>query len=284
MSPPALPLVPTRRSRSPRRLGLIVLLLAAGLLVGGTGGPDRGRAAIPAQLALEDSLARANQLYEERRYRAARDLYRRLLERPETPGTLLGPLHFNLGTAHARLGDVGAAILHLERARRHLGEVPEVTRNLNVVRARIEAPVAELPRPFWSRWAGTVVETTGPRGLFYGGLAAYLFGLVLAGLSMAGVYVERRTLRRLAATALIAAVLGTGGGLWSSYERASERSAVVLTESAPLRSAPDAEIQVERRISEGVLLEVRAEERTWIQVRLPDGRSGWLRAEDVGVI
>lgn len=269
----------------PSRRARYLLLLIASLLV--AWGTQRAAGRTAPQSSLADSLARANRLYEAQRFREARDLYRRLLARADTPSALRGPLHFNLGTTEARLGALGEGILHLERARHYLGNVPEIIRNLEIARSRIETPVAELPRPFWGRWSESVVDAIGSRGLFYAGVGAYLVALLLAGLALirSETRGERsRWLPLLATISLLIALVGAVGGLWSSYERAAESGGVVLVESAALRADPDAAAAADRRISEGVRVEIRERDGVWMRVRLPDGQEGWIRAEEVSAI
>jgi tetratricopeptide (TPR) repeat protein len=245
-----------------------------------------------------DSLERANELYGDKRYRSAGEIYGQLLsgvqtDRYETApgavssGALRGTLHFNRANAYLHEGELGRAILHYEKAARHLGPRPALTNNLEIARDRIENPVPELPRPFWERWALAAAESLGPRGLFYIGLIGYLAFLTCVLLWAAG---TRRTslVRAVGALSLLAAGLGVGGSFAYSHHRAHVERAVVLEDASPLYGAPQDASGPTRRVSEGVRIRIRAEAETvdtsWVPVRLSDGETGWMRADALGRI
>lgn len=234
----------------------------------------------PSRAAISDSLDRANELYRQQRFDAARTAYERLLDRPDASRELAGVLHFNLGTVYLRMGVTGRSILHLEKARRRLGAHPRVRHNLEIARAQIDTPVPELPRPFWQRAAQTTVDDLGPRGLFYLGLGGYLILLGVGGALLLG-RIPGRLGRWTAAAALIVALVGSGGGLWSSYERTRSQSGIVLEEQASLRSQPETGAAAIRPVADGVRVRIRETNGSWTRVRLPNGAEGWLSASAV---
>jgi len=63
--------------------------------------------------SLEAFLFEANQAYKDGRFRDAAGRYLQLIEN----GAVNGHIYYNLGNAYFRLGDLGRAIVHYERAR-----------------------------------------------------------------------------------------------------------------------------------------------------------------------
>ena len=245
-----------------------------------------------------DSLERANELYEANRYRSAGDIYDRLLagaeagryrssSSPSSSPALPGILHFNRANAYFRADELGRAIQHYEIAARYLGPRPALTNNLEIARSRIEDPVPELPRPFWERWALAAANSLGSGGLFYLGLVGYLSFLSCVLVGAAGTR-RKRLLGAIGALALIASGLGVGGSFAYAHHQAQLERAVVLEEASPLYDAPQDGNGPTRRLSEGVRIRVRTAAETadtsWVPVRLPDGETGWMRADALGRI
>ena len=107
-----------------------------------------GAAPVAAQEAFFDE---GNRRYQEGDYTGAVELYERILE----SGLESGELHYNLGNAWFRLGEIGPAILHYERARRIMPRDDDLEANLELARSLTVDRVTPLPG-FWlfrvARW------------------------------------------------------------------------------------------------------------------------------------
>ena len=70
-----------------------------------------------------------------------------------------------------------------------------------------------------------------------------------------------------------------GAAFLASYETVYNRTAVIITEQAPLHETPTADAPSELTLHEGLLLDILRETDGWVQVRLPNGTTGWLASE-----
>lgn len=223
-----------------------------------------------------------NRLYQQGDYRAAIENYQRIID----SGLESGSLHYNIGNAYFKLGRLGEAILHYERARRLAPGDADVRANLELARSLTVDEVTPLPR-FWlvravDWWVGLL-----PRGwlvLVVGaGYAAAMAGLVM-------MILRRRTAvsrwaRRLAigsaAIALVFAInlavreLGIG----------QPKDAIIMAEETPVQSAPsdDRALQV-FTIHEGTKVRIDQRSEEWVEIVLQDGKVGWVRTEVLEVI
>jgi SH3-like domain-containing protein len=68
----------------------------------------------------------------------------------------------------------------------------------------------------------------------------------------------------------------------TSYVQSTQRRAVVVSDRAPLRTAPDPAAVSDTTLSEGTLLAVRARRTQWTEVRLADGTRGWVPSRALG--
>ena len=86
----------------------------------------------PGPLAAQEAFFdEGNRRYREGDYAGAVELYGRILE----SGVESGELHYNLGNAWFRLGELGPAILHYERARRIMPRDDDLGTNLELARS-----------------------------------------------------------------------------------------------------------------------------------------------------
>jgi len=100
---------------------------------------------------LEDALPmfdEANQLVESGAYQEAIDRYHSVIE----TGYISGALYHNLASTYFRIDEIGQTVRYYERARRLLGNDPQLIHNIQIVESRIQNPFSQLPKPFWREW------------------------------------------------------------------------------------------------------------------------------------
>jgi hypothetical protein len=201
-------------------------------------------------------------------------------ERVMHEGVVSGPLLYNLGNAHYRQGEIARAILCYERARKLLPRDRDVRNNLDIAKLatvdKLEAPVHLF---VWD-WLNAV------RDYFSASELARLFE-ILGILTVVLLIVRRlraallpRILRAAAVTAVCIWMLAGSWYLW----RASLDSrifGIVLTSKTDVYSAPDSASTQLFSVHEGTKVRMGERLSEWVNVRLPDGRSGWLPRADV---
>jgi tetratricopeptide (TPR) repeat protein len=185
----------------------------------------------------------------------------------------------NLGNAALQAQHLGVAVLSYKRALRVDPNHPQAERNLQHARELLPAWV---PRPapvgaadslfFWhSRLSRTVRATA----------AAFAFALAGASLG-AGLYRQRRGLR--GAAAVFGLVwLGFSASLAVESRSADGADAVLLAEEAVARVSDSAfaASALAEPLPAGTELQVLAERGSWLQARLANGRTVWLRTSGV---
>ena len=222
----------------------------------------------------ERLFALGNALYVEGDMRGAIAAY----EGASETGWTSAALERNLGLAYAKTGALGRAVLHTERAHR-LGDA-EAARNLRLLRARLGLEPEPLPpTEAAARW---LAEGPGVSPLAGLALVLYLAALALVGNAVWHRALPRRHRRALVALVPLALALAVAALSASSYETAPR--AVVVTETATLRSAPTAEAGQRAEIPEGVRLAITDRRGPWLELRLGDGTTGWASGDAVEVL
>lgn len=199
-------------------------------------------------------------------------------------------LSFNLGTAHAQLGDLGPASFHLRRALQPEAEAEAeiaeaARRNLGIVRQRMEvaraATGAQIDRPetWWELLlAGVGAPLFGWLALACGWLALALWpiGRRLAGRG------PQAALRALALVLLVAfAAIGGLHGLALRAESTAPQ-AIVLPAAAEVREAPGAHRRKAFVVQGGSRVRIVDRVPGWSRIRLSGGLEGWVPQAEVG--
>ncbi|MGD8698917.1 MAG: tetratricopeptide repeat protein [Gemmatimonadales bacterium] len=223
-----------------------------------------------------------NRLYQQGDYQAALDNYQRILD----SGLESGALHYNIGNAYFKLGRLGEAMLHYERARRLIPSDEDVRANLELARSLTVDEVTPLPR-FWLFRAIDWWVRLLPRGwlalLVGAGYLVAIAGLVVAVLKRGAA--AARWGRSVASGAAVVtlifginlAVLELGIG--------QPQEAIILADEVPVQSAPSADRALQVfTIHEGTKVRIDQRSEEWIEIVLEDGKVGWVRSEVLEVI
>lgn len=201
-----------------------------------------------------------------------------------------GYLYYNAANARMRLGEIGRAIADYRRALRLLPNDTDVRRNLAFARSLCEVRIEPTAGKAITQTIFFWHFETSPRGRAWTALAAYcIFWLLL--------FIRLLTRKRLALIGgfswLCAAIaLATGISVaWDAYAVRYRPEGVTIADAVALRKGNGAgyQPQLDRPLPRGVefrILEQRedVEANQWYHVELPDGKDGWLQAEQVETI
>lgn len=225
----------------------------------------------------EELFGAANSAYEDGRYEEAVELYQRVLRY----GIRDVRAEYNLGNALFRSGRLGPAILHYERARRLAPTDEDVRRNLEFARSRRFDRIEEVPPGAAVSAMLALQDRLGPDAQAALALVVSWLACLLVcwGLRSPGAW-RAWTGWALAGCLLLALLLATSW--WTTYRRLDGGpTVVVMAEAANVLAGPGENNAVLFVVHEGLDLELRARRDEWLQVRAPNGLSGWLRHDAV---
>ncbi|MEW5739565.1 MAG: SH3 domain-containing protein [Myxococcota bacterium] len=213
----------------------------------------------------------ANDAYYRGDLAAAQAKYEKLLE-----AGLGGPdVLFNLGTTHLAKGELGPAVLYLERARR-LADDDDIEANLAVARERQGDQVvgADTSRPFLERLADALDERVVSVGFLAAAWLCFASWLVFRR------KVEGRLVWGLLTGALFltSGTLGAGVGV-HAYVRHRIIEAVVMPPTAKVREFPGDAARVSFEVHAGLKVRVMEESGKFARIRLPNALEGWTEKE-----
>ncbi|XXF76513.1 SH3 domain-containing protein [Myxococcaceae bacterium GXIMD 01537] len=222
--------------------------------------------------------SQANDAYAREDFPAAAQGYEKLLSHG-----LGGPdVLYNLGTSYLARGDVGRAVLSLERAKRQGGQAPDLEANLALARAKqvdkVVGPATE--DPFLLR----VVAATDGQLVAGGFLGAWVLGFALL-LLLRWLRPGRRTWAGVLAAFFLVAALPLGALLAAhAYVHETVHEAVVLSPTLVAREFPRPEAKALFEVHAGLKVRVLEDSGRFVRVRLPNGLEGWMEREGVAEI
>ncbi len=247
--------------------GVLAVLLTAGLAT----------AAAPVAAAdAEQLVAQGNQAYTDGRFAEARDLYLQA----RALGLDAAVLHYNLGNAQARAGEVGPAMASYLRAQRLSPRDRDIRSNLAWMRRNLkDLELANQSLPLFIAQAAAVV---GALSLDEWGIllvvTLWLTAIVVGwGWARGATRPQRRSLVVVVSATVIVAAVATGR--WQQ-ERVRDQ-AVVVAGAVAVRSGPAATFPTLFEVHAGLALNVEEQRDGWERVSLGGDWQGWLPADAV---
>jgi tetratricopeptide (TPR) repeat protein len=213
----------------------------------------------------------ANNAYHQQNYEQAIELYQNILSQ----GYHSKEIYFNIGNSYYRLNRIGEAILYYEKAQKLDPRDVDIQYNLELANLRV------IDRIEWDNLK-----------LFFSiqqlsRLISVLFALTVFCLIL-WLFTKRYRLRRW--ILYLSAVAGLLTIFWAyiliirTGELKEFHWAIVLTPTVTVLSAPDENSTDVFLLHEGVKVSLNENRGDWVKISLPDGKSGWMKKNDIGII
>jgi tetratricopeptide (TPR) repeat protein len=217
---------------------------------------------------------KANGLYEDGEFEAALTLYHDILDSGyESPD-----LYYNMGNASFRSNSIGYAVLYYEKALKLDPSHQDAAHNLKFVsRYRVDA-FEEVPEFFLRTWISSAVHALPEHiwsilalGSFILTLVSILLYLFTHGLALkkAGFFI--------ALLGLLLFIFTLSSAVVQNREIKHPEHGIILSPSVTVRSTPSDSGTELFILHEGTRVRVNEEVTGWHNIRIIDGREGWIR-------
>lgn len=228
--------------------------------------------------ALTAVFEEANRLYLEQKYNEAISKYESIINN----GYESGELYFNLGNAYYKSGKIQYAILNYERAAKFIPNDDDLQFNLRLANARLIDKVEAIPELFIYEWADALLTVFSLRTMLV--LIYILFLLTLISFSIflfARTYEQKRYLLVAGIGFACFLIIGLANFTIQSYRESNTEYAIIMSDVANIKSAPDKSGNDLFVIHRGLKVQVLDEVNAWKKIRLADGKVGWIRKQEI---
>lgn len=226
--------------------------------------------------------AAADSAYAHEDFARAAQLYAALIQaNGESP-----EIYFNLGNAYYRQDSLARAILYYERSLLLDPADPDTRLNLDLARAKTVDKVVPQTELFFVTAYHKLVLSLSQRGWAFCGLLTFALTLILMAVYL---FVPRIALQK---TAFTFAVLSLIVCIFANVAAFNQRShiqnrtgAIIMTPSAVIKSTPSNSGTDLFILHEGTHVEITdATMHEWVEIRMADGKAGWLERSTIEVI
>lgn len=220
----------------------------------------------------------ADDEYKKENYQQAIRDYEELLKKGAS-----ADLYFNLGNAYYRTDNITRAVLNYERALQLSPGDEDIRFNLQMARSKTIDKITPKSEMFFVTWYKALVNLTSVDGWARTSIISIAVALVLV---LCYLFAHKVLLRKVgfygAAVLVVIFILSNVFAYEQKCLLTNNTGAIVISPSASLRKTPVANSENNTIIHEGTRLEIVDDTmKDWKQVKLEDGREGWVQSSQI---
>ncbi len=225
--------------------------------------------------------AEGDSAYMRNDFASAIQIYENLLKKGEA-----AEVYYNLGNSYYKADDIAKAILNYERALLLEPGNADIRANLEIARSKTIDKVASVPDIFFVAWIKSLINSLSVDA--WAKLGVTFFILLLISLSL--FFFSKQILWKKTGfiTGIIFLVFVIVSNVFASQQKdelMNRNQAIILSPSVTVRSTPSESGTSLFILHEGHKVEIKDNSmREWKEIRLEDGKVGWVPTSTIEVI
>ncbi len=233
------------------------------------------------QAAPDSIFMKANQLYQDGHYEESIELYESVL----LGGFESAALYYNLGNACFRSNKLGKARLYYEKSLKLNPTDDDVQANLKFLEGLLADRFEVLPEIFYKKWINSAVASRSADKWAYISVVFFIVSII----SIIVYLMLRQILwRKIGFYASIMTLLVSLASLTAAWKQHQDdvnpKTAVVTELSVNVKSAPRETGLGLFVLHEGAKVWLEDNTSGWQEIRLSDGRKGWLPEKSISPV
>lgn len=232
---------------------------------------------------LEDNVTKAqgDSAYMRNDYASAIQIYESLLKKGEA-----SEIYYNLGNSYYKADDIAKAILNYERALLLQPGNADIRANLEIARSKTVDKVASVPDIFFVAWTKSLINCLSVDVWAKLGIVFFILLLVSFSLFFFSKQVVWKKSGFIAGVIfLVFVILSNIFASEQKNELMNRKNAIILSPSVTVRSTPSESGTSLFVLHEGHKIEIKDNSmREWKEIRLEDGKVGWVPTSALEII
>lgn len=231
---------------------------------------------------LEDvTKAEGDSAYIKADYATAIQIYESLLKNGES-----ADVYYNLGNSYYKAGKIAKAVLNYERALLMKPGNSDIRANLEVARAKTIDKVEPVPEVFFVSWAKALINSMSVDAWATWGIVSFILFIIALYFFIFSKQIILKKGGFISGIVFLIVVICSNLFASEQKERLVNRSeAIVMNPSVTVRSTPSESGTSLFILHEGRKVSIKDNSmKEWKEIRLEDGKVGWVPASAIEVI
>ncbi|MFW5804876.1 MAG: tetratricopeptide repeat protein [bacterium] len=233
---------------------------------------------IPVKASLQDSIEVGNKLYSEGKFNEAIITYEEVLD----AGFEAAELYYNLGNAYFKLNDLPRALVNYERAYLLKPNDEEIQNNRNLASTYVVDELEEVPVLYIQELYLNIISIFSSNTWTITSIIFFMIFLFSFFLFLFSNNILAKKIFFI--LGIIVFIFSITSYLFARerYKQVYEnRGAIVLSPSVTVKSAPGVLGKDLYILHEGTKVKAIKSDKEWVEIKLPNGSTGWLKSSDI---
>lgn len=236
---------------------------------------------VTGQSGTQHYFEQGNNAYRENNYLEALEWYHKI----EEAGFESGHVYYNIGNCYYKLDQIGHAVLYYEKALKLKPDDKEIQFNLELANLKVVDRLEMPPQFFLFEWWDNLKVFFSIYDLTIVVVILYVISIaLLIALLFLRYSIRRKTILTLLGVSAVLTIFFTYLLILNVQESSQNRHAIILTQSANVLSAPNEGSTDVFVLHEGAKVSLDEQRGEWVKISLPDGKTGWLQQDYLGII
>ena len=231
---------------------------------------------------LEDATkAEGDSAYIKDDYTTAIQIYESLLKNGES-----ADVYYNLGNSYYKIGEIAKAVLNYERALLMKPGNSDIRANLEVARAKTIDKVEPVPEVFFVSWTKALINSMSVDAWATWGIVSFILFIITLYFFIFSKQIMLKKVGFIAGIVFLIVMICSNLFASEQKERLVNRNeAIVMNPSVTVRSTPSESGTSLFILHEGRKVSIKDNSmKEWKEIRLEDGKVGWVPASAIEVI
>ncbi len=215
-----------------------------------------------------------NAAYAKGEYTKAAKFYETIL----AGGQEAGDVYFNLGNAYYKSNNIALAILNYERAVKLNPDNEDYQFNLKLANQRIEDKIDEAPQLFLTEWKNGIAGLMTERGWSQLCVVLIVVSLALFALFISASSRGLKQVGFFGGSVMVILSISTFFIAKNTYSlTVNGTSAVITAPSITVTGSPNEKGTKLFIIHEGTKVNITQEDTDWVEIKIANGNTGWVK-------
>jgi len=223
-------------------------------------------------------LKQANKAYTEGEFQKAVEIYEKLVN----TGYSAGELYYNLGNAYYRVGDYKSAILNYERAKLLMPDNENILINLEYSQRFVQDKIETVPKFFLVSWVEAFVNLFSEKAWSIISIFCFIAFLTAVILFL---FTKTLLIRKLSFYISFLSIFISIVTFYSASKQNQKvnqhNTAIIFSPAVTVKSSPNESGTDLFIIHEGLKVTIIGRSSGWKEIKLSDGKVGWLPDESI---